>query len=303
MPGLVAARENQVTHDVPCGHACHVRDAAVRGCTVNGLRSRDTYARGVPRSARAAWAGLGLAIVLATLGMAVPALLDWDVHVRWFPPLHAEWDPRVGWGTLPAVVLGVLAWRNAIDLAVRLSWGRLLLVSYAGGLAWMLALALVDGVGGIGDVLDHPYEYLRTARATDDLPHTIDVYISRIPVDALPSNWPVHIAGHPPGALTFFVLLVRLGLAVVWRPGWWSRSSRRRRRSPCCRRCGYSAPNRMRDWPRPSWSSGRPLSGSACRRTRRSPPGQRGGCARWRWPPYDAASRGPSWPGCCWAGA
>ncbi len=99
---------------------------------------------------RAARVGLVLALLLATLGMAVPAVLDWDVHVRWFPPLHAEWDPRVGWGTLPAVVLGVLSWRYAVDLAVRLSWGRLLLVSYAGGLAWMLALALVDGVGGVG---------------------------------------------------------------------------------------------------------------------------------------------------------
>ena len=89
---------------------------------------------------------------------------DWDVHVRWFPPLHADWDPRVGWGTVPAVVLAVLAWRYAVDLAARLSWGRLLGAAYAGGLAWMLALALVDGVGGVGDVLDHPYEYLRHAR-------------------------------------------------------------------------------------------------------------------------------------------
>ena len=161
---------------------------------------------------RAARVGLVLALLLATLGMALPAVLDWDVHVRWFPPLHAEWDPRVGWGTVPAIVLGVLAWRYAVDLSTRLPWRRLLWASYAGGLAWMLALALVDGPGGIGDVLDHPYEYLDTARATDDLPHTIDSYISRIPVDALPSNWPVHVAGHPPGALTFFVLLARLGL-------------------------------------------------------------------------------------------
>ena len=165
----------------------------------------------MPRSARAAWAGLGLAIVLATLAMAVPATLDWDVHVRWFPPLHADWDPRVGWGTLPALVLGVLAWRYAVDLAARLSWGRLLGAAYAGGLAWMLALALVDGIGGVGDVLDHPYEYLSTARATTDLPATLAEYVSRIPVDS-PGQWPVHIAGHPPGALTFFVLLVRLGL-------------------------------------------------------------------------------------------
>ena len=163
------------------------------------------------RPARAAWAGLVLALALMACGMAVPAVLDWDVHVRYFPPLHAGWDPRVGWGTLPAVVLGVAAVRYGAELAARLSWGRLLLTAYAAGLSWMLALALVDGVDGIGEILDHPYEYLTTARATSDLPATIEVYISRIPVDS-PGQWPVHIAGHPPGALTFFVLLVRIGL-------------------------------------------------------------------------------------------
>ena len=162
--------------------------------------------------------GLVLALVLAALGMAVPAVLDWDVHVRWFPPLHADWDPRVGWGTVPAVVLAVLAWRYAIDLAARLPWGRLLGAAYVGGLAWMLALALVDGTGGVGDVLDHPYEYLDTARATTDLPATLAEYVSRIPVDS-PGQWPVHVAGHPPGALTFFVALDRVGLGSGFAAG------------------------------------------------------------------------------------
>ena len=50
-----------------------------------------------------------------------------------------------------------------------------------------------------------------TARATTDLPATLAEYVSRIPVDS-PGQWPVHVAGHPPGALTFFVVLDRLGL-------------------------------------------------------------------------------------------
>jgi methylthioxylose transferase len=160
----------------------------------------------------AAWAGLVVALGLMGLAMLVPAVTGWDVHVRYFPPLHAEWRPRVGWGTLPAVAIAAFAVRHAVDVSARLSWGRLLPTVYAAGLAWMLSLALVDGVGGIGDVLEQPYEYLRTARATTDLPATLQVFISRIPYDAAPDNWPVHVAGHPPGALTFFVLLVRLGL-------------------------------------------------------------------------------------------
>ena len=164
------------------------------------------------RTSRAAWAGLLVALVLAILGMALPAVLDWDVHVRWFPPLHAEWDPRIGWGTVPALVLAALSCRSAVDLAGRLSWTRLLLASYAAGLAWMLSLAIVDGLDGIGKILDSSYEYLDTARATTDLPATLDEYVSRIPVDAPGGQWPVHIAGHPPGALTSFVVMVRLGL-------------------------------------------------------------------------------------------
>jgi hypothetical protein len=164
------------------------------------------------RSDRAAWIGLGVAVLLVAAAIAIPALTGWDVHVRSFPPLHASWDPRVGPGTLPAVALAVLAARYAVDLAGALPWRRLLLAAYVTGVAWMLALATVDGRDGVGHILGTDYEYLQTARATTDLPHTLSIYVSRIPYDAQPSNWPVHIAGHPAGALTFFVVLVRLGL-------------------------------------------------------------------------------------------
>jgi hypothetical protein len=164
------------------------------------------------RAGRARWAGLAAAVLLVALAVAVPELSGWDVHVRSFPPLHAEWDPRVGPGTIPAAMLAVLAAWQAGALSERLAWRRLLLAAYVAGLAWMLALATVDGRDGVGTILGTDYEYLRTARATTDLPHTLETYVSRIPYDALPSNWPVHVAGHPPGALTFFVVLVRVGL-------------------------------------------------------------------------------------------
>ena len=159
-----------------------------------------------------AWTGLVVAVLLVALAMAVPAATGWNVHVRSFPPLHAEWDPRVGPGTAPALLLAVLAAWQAVALSDRLPWRHLLLAAYVTGLAWMLALATVDGRDGVGSILGTDYEYLRTARATTNLPHTLETYVSRIPYDALPSNWPVHVAGHPPGALTFFVALVRVGL-------------------------------------------------------------------------------------------
>ena len=53
--------------------------------------------------------------------------------------------PRVGPGTLAALVLAVLAVRYAVDLATRMRWRMLLIAAFGGGLAWMLSLATVDG--------------------------------------------------------------------------------------------------------------------------------------------------------------
>ncbi len=157
--------------------------------------------------------GLAAAIALMAVAMIVPTTAGWDVHVMSFPPLHAAWDPRVGPGTLPAVVLAVLAAQGAVDVAQRLPWRWLLAAVFAAGLAWMLSLALVDGAGGIGHILETPQEYLRTARRIDDIPQMLREYVSRIPYDSAPKrNWAVHVAGHPPLAVLFFIGLVRLGL-------------------------------------------------------------------------------------------
>jgi hypothetical protein len=45
-----------------------------------------------------------------------------------------------------------------------------------------------------------------------DVPAFLHGFVARIPFSAAPDNWPIHVAGHPPGATLFFVALVRLGL-------------------------------------------------------------------------------------------
>ena len=57
-----------------------------------------------------------------------------------------------------------------------------------------------------------------------DLPHALSTFVARITYDNLPddipnANWPVHIAGHPPGALVFFVALARMGLGSGFQAG------------------------------------------------------------------------------------
>jgi hypothetical protein len=60
-------------------------------------------------------------------------------------------------------------------------------------------------------VLDLKSEYLQTARSVTDVIATLHEYIAHIPLHSA-DHWPIHIAGHPPGALLFFIALVHLGL-------------------------------------------------------------------------------------------
>jgi len=127
-------------------------------------------------------------------------------------PLHGLWRPKApGPATVAAVLLALLSLRYAAALADRLGWRRLLVASYLAGLAWMLVLALVDGTSGLSRQLGNPYEYLPTARAVTDVPTLLSDWVARMPLHA-PHAFPTHVAGHPPGALLFFVLLVRVGL-------------------------------------------------------------------------------------------
>lgn len=155
--------------------------------------------------------GVTVAILLIAAAIAVPALTGWKVRADSVPPLHAEWDPRIGPGTIPTLILAVLTIRFAADLARRLRWGVMLIAVFAAGVGWMVSLATVDGIGGIGTILDAKTEYLRTARTVVDIPALLGDFIAHIPLHSA-HHWPVHVAGHPPGALLFFVGLVHLGL-------------------------------------------------------------------------------------------
>jgi methylthioxylose transferase len=143
--------------------------------------------------------------------VALPALLHWDVHVRWWPPLHGVWWPRLGWASPIALVICALACWWLPRFTQQASWPRVLAGIYVTTLAWFLALGLIDGWSGLAAVFDHRYEYLPTAREIPSFPSALSEYVDRIPYDH-PKNWQVHTAGHPPAAVGFFVLLVRVGI-------------------------------------------------------------------------------------------
>jgi hypothetical protein len=159
--------------------------------------------------------GLVVAGVVVLASFAVPPVLGWDVDARsdmlGLPPTHGYPDAKIAPTSLLAVLLGVagVGWGEA--LARTLTWSRLMLLSFVAGLGWLLALALVDGESGLTRVMTNPDEYLVFARQVTDVPAMLAGYAERIP-KSHPDNLPIHVAGHPPGAVLFHVALVRVGL-------------------------------------------------------------------------------------------
>ncbi len=169
-----------------------------------------------PGARLAPWIGLGLAALLVTASIVLPVLFGWDTETRrddtvQLPPLHGFWDPKLVPLSALAIALALLGWRYAERLAERLPWRALLLACFVVGSGWLVALALVDGEAGLTRVLGNPYEYLETAREVDDVGLMLETFVDRIPF-GLDDAWVTHVAGHPPGALLFFVGLVRIGL-------------------------------------------------------------------------------------------
>ena len=224
----------------------------------------------------------------------------WDVHVRHFPPLHADWDPRVGRGHRACCArraarrgLGGAAGRAA---AVATAAARV--VRRWAGLDVQPRLRRRPGRASARSS-DTEYEYLRTARARSTSPTALRGWVARIPYDGLPddianANWPVHVAGHPPGALSFFVRARpdRPRQRLVGRASW-SPCSPPRPRWRSWSRCGCWAPRSSPAGRRRSWSSARPRSGSAS-----APTAMFAAVAAWGSP---RSPRAPSGAACAWS--
>ena len=161
-------------------------------------------------SKRAAVVSAVCGAVLVAAAMFIPRVLEENVNVYW-PPLHGDWMPRFGPQSLLAIALGLLLWLVLPPLAARWPWRSLLVSAYAATWAWIMALAFVDGPSGLSRVFDRKGEYVYDAQRVTSIPHMLRTFVAHIPADA-PDNWHTHVAGHPPGALLFFVLLDRLGI-------------------------------------------------------------------------------------------
>ncbi|MEJ7634976.1 hypothetical protein [Aeromicrobium sp.] len=166
-------------------------------------------------STRAAvWlAGAGLALVVAAY--VIPRWWYQDIDIE-FAPLHASWDPGFSASALPAIAIGPVLWIALPNLANRLPWAQMLVTAFAAMWAWTMALAMTVGKEGLASVFERRQEYVYDAQQVGSIGTMLQTFIDRIPLDA-PENWNVHVAGHPPGALLYFVGIDRLG---VTEPFW-----------------------------------------------------------------------------------
>lgn len=160
-----------------------------------------------PRAA-ALSASAGLLLVIAA--MVLPRWLDEDVRVHW-PPLHADWDPRFGLLTLPAIAIGLALVLILPRLSRTFPWAALLATAFASTWTWTMALAMTEGTDGLARVFERRQEYVYDAQSVGSIHDMLQTFIDRIPFDSA-DNWYVHVAGHPPGALLCFVGLDRLGI-------------------------------------------------------------------------------------------
>ncbi len=175
--------------------------------------------RTLPRAVRPDRPWPDLAAVAAVAGLVLLAALvgHWlnanggNVFAG-VPPLYAGAVPRVGPGTLPAIMVALLVVSRGPDLAARLPWRWLLGAGFLAAVAWTLALALVDGWEvGVAGRLTAPTEYLTEVPGVTDIGGALDRFAERI-TGSQADSWNTHVAAHPPAALLVFVWLDRVGL-------------------------------------------------------------------------------------------
>lgn len=167
-------------------------------------------------------AGIALAVggLLLLAAFSVEALgITGNVHA-WLPPLSAYFEPTVG---QPAALVACLATASAVLIygvpaADRLSWGRLLGLTWLTGVAWGFSVALLRGwQTGIVSVLAHPDEYLMDVDRVDGVRSLLSIYADNILLVPDRSNFVTHNSGHPPLPLLSYAGLDAIGLGG---PAW-----------------------------------------------------------------------------------
>jgi methylthioxylose transferase len=126
-------------------------------------------------------------------------------------PLMGRWQLHLGFGVLPAVILGAAVVRWGPRVTQRAPWR--LVPPLAGGVAaaWTAALAASEGWSRLTEPLVTRHEYEPLAARVDGIGPFLAGYVDRL------GEYPIHVQGHPPGPVVVSWLLDRVGLGGA---GW-----------------------------------------------------------------------------------
>lgn len=157
----------------------------------------------------AATAALGLIALSAAVGAILNAT-GHPVHIR-TPPIYAWILPHLSPATPIALAIAAAVVWYGPALARMLPWHLVLPASWAVSVAWILALAGVNGWTRFTTLFAKSSEYVSEVPNAASWKEFLPTFAGRI-VDGQPDSWAIHVAGHPPGAFAFFVFLDRVGL-------------------------------------------------------------------------------------------
>ena len=169
------------------------------------------------------------------LGIVTPLVKMTPQQIRDFAdaaPIFGWWRPHMGWGTVPAILIGLVRGR----LGPVAGPAAVLAPADIRHLGDLVRLGIRAGddrrlAAGLRRAADREHEYLRQVPGITDIPEAVRTFASRI-LDFQPNSWITHVSGHPPGALLTFVWLDRIGLGGERGPdcsACWSVPARRRR--------------------------------------------------------------------------
>ncbi len=122
------------------------------------------------------------------------------------PPLYGTWDLRLGPSALVAVGTAAVVVALAPRVTRRAPWALLLGAVSAAGLAFAIALALVDGPEELAGPLEVSTQYLHAVWLVGTPGDFLSHFVERIDL------YPSHVRAHPPAMVLGLWFLDRIGL-------------------------------------------------------------------------------------------
>jgi hypothetical protein len=121
------------------------------------------------------------------------------------PPLVGRLDPRFSWAGIGAIAFVPVAIVVGPRVAAWAPWRWVLLATFAGAVAWAVALGLTEGAAGLVRSPSSPRDYLASVPLINDPLTFLGTFVDRI------DTFTTHVRAHPPEMALVAWWLDRLG--------------------------------------------------------------------------------------------